>query len=95
MYDHNPGAHSNEEVGNDSGCRKRTHFGLMDSLRFASWMSQAFFMIVVNMSPRGMPSVHSISLSPPRPWPFVNWGDLRARMEGPWAGCSDCGTAWK
>ena len=67
VYDHNPGAHSNEEVGNDSGCRKRTHFGLMDSLRFASWMSQAFFMIVVNMSPRGMPSVHSISLSPPRP----------------------------
>ena len=47
--------------------KKITHFGLMVSRRFASWMSQALRMIVVKMSPSGMPSVQASSSAPPTP----------------------------
>ena len=67
----------------------------MLSLRLASWMFQAFRITVVKMSPSGIPSAHSCSYEPPKPWPFVNWGDLRARIEGPSAGCMGAGTARK
>ena len=75
--------------------KKITHLGLIVSRRFASWMSQALRMIVVKMSPRGMPSVQASSSAPPTPCPFVSCGDRLERMDGPSAGWRDAGTAWK
>ena len=67
----------------------------MVSLRFASWIPHAFRIMVVKISPRGMPSVHSSSSEPPRPWPFLSCGERLASMGEPSAGCRAAGTGWK